>query len=72
MKIDETNIDKWFSYRHKRDPVASLIPLTGDLLSSDDTSPFVFDVVHQKNIHAFENYLSQARQLIVQQTQEVG
>ena len=70
-EVNESNIEYWFSYRHQHDPVASLIPIKGNSIDSNDNLPFVFNVVHQKNVHAFENYISQAGDLIRGQIGEV-
>lgn len=69
-EINVSNIDDWFSYRHQLDPVASLVPLVGDFLDNEDESPFLFDKIHIDNVHAFSNYTTQARDLIVDEIKE--
>jgi hypothetical protein len=63
-KIYASNVRRWFSYRHERDSVASRIPLTGTFLDNIDQTPFRFDTQVDK-VHAFENYLMQARDVII-------
>ena len=58
---DEGSILDWWSYRHRSDLVASLDPLRGDFLSNGDVAPFLFDVVHCDSVHAFSNYIEQAK-----------
>jgi hypothetical protein len=69
-EIDESNIKDWYSYRHKLDPVASLVPLVGEFLDNNDEPPYLFDTVHAGNVHAFENYITQARDLIKNEIKE--
>lgn len=69
-KIYETNVKNWYSYRHKHDPVASLIPLKDEFLNNTDELPFVFEKIHRGNIHSFDNYIEQARDLISQKILE--
>jgi hypothetical protein len=54
-----TNVLAWYNFRHKLDPVASLVPLdqnTANRALTEDT--FVFDAYHAgPNAHAFSNHL---------------
>ena len=58
--IYQSNVKNWYSFRHKSDPVASVVPLTGDFLDHDDAPPYVFDEIRVGNVHAFENYIEMA------------
>ncbi len=61
---NRTNIGSWYSYRHERDPVASLVPLSGTFLKHRDEPPYLFNQVHVKSTHAFSNYIIQSRKEI--------
>ena len=63
-------LKKWYSYRHKFDPVASLIPLKGAFLDSADDSPFVFGQLPGKDVHDYSNYIKQSRDIILGQIME--
>ena len=65
-----SNIRRWYSYRHKSDPIASLVPFVGTFLGNANEPPFVFDKIHTGNVHAFENYIEQARDVIIDKIKE--
>jgi len=58
-------VNTWYSYRHKFDPVASFVPLVDESLDNRDESPYVFGKAEIANVHSFENYVKQARDLIL-------
>ncbi|MGB3479298.1 MAG: hypothetical protein WBB67_09070 [bacterium] len=62
-EMNESNVVNWYSYRHRSDPVASLVPLAGEFLDNEDEPPYVFNKIHQGNVHAFDNYMLQSRNL---------
>jgi len=57
----ETNIRQWFSFRHKWDPVASLVPVRGKPVKNPDEAPFTFGDFQLTHTHDFDKYIEQAR-----------
>lgn len=63
-----SNIERWYSFRHKLDPVASVEVLKGPFL---DANPFVFKKFHSgANAHDFNNYMTQFRGFILEKIME--
>jgi hypothetical protein len=58
-----SNVERWYSFRHTFDPVASVEVLKGPFL---DAEPYVFDEFHNgTNPHDFRNYMVQFRDFIL-------
>lgn len=58
-QVPATNMRKWWAYRHKLDPFASIVPLKGQFL---DHPAWTFDAFHAgPNMHAYTNYVTEFR-----------
>jgi hypothetical protein len=63
-----TNVERWYSFRHELDPVASTLALEGSFLNHE---PFVFNKIHSGcGAHDFRNYITEYREFILREIME--
>ncbi len=67
----ELYVERWYSYREARDPVASTLALEGAFLDNDPgVEPYRFSDTHGFSLHAFGGYIAQAKAQITGQLKE--
>ena len=59
--LARSNIRAWHTYRHRHDPVASLVPLPEDLFAGALDVSVAFGEPGDRDVHGFGNYLARAR-----------